>query len=304
VVTALVVRDLFALDEVVTVPVDVLQVRGGKLGMEPGMQFTVQQMLYALMLKSANDAGHVLASHDPAGYDHFIGLMNTKARALGALRSSFANPHGMDAPGHLSTAYDMALFGRQLLTDPILSEIVITPRFTLAWPGGNPRSFDNHNALIGKEPGAIGIKTGFTNQAGKCLVAAAHLGPGRALTVVMKAPDHYAETVALWNFFGQRPPSLRPPDEGSAEDQLTLGTPPPPPVTDPAEQAILAGAGPVDEPRDMGWVAVMAILSALTLLTLQRPRRQHPLAEAARFHPYLEPLLPEPPTWESKPPPR
>ncbi|HVL82318.1 MAG TPA: D-alanyl-D-alanine carboxypeptidase family protein [Actinomycetota bacterium] len=299
VVTALVARDLFTLAEEAVVPQDVLQVRGGKLGMEPGMRFTVQQLLYALLLKSANDAGHVLAAHDPHGYDHFIALMNEKARALGAFDTHLVNPHGMDAPEHYSSAWDMAIFGRQLLEDPVLAEIVATPRFTLPWPGGNPRSFDNHNKLLGQEPGTLGIKTGFTNRAGKCLVAAAQLGPGRALTVVMNAPDHYAETVALWNYFSQRPVLLRPADEGSSEDPVLLATPPPAPVTDPVEAALVARAGPVDAPRDVRWVALMAVLAALTLATLQRPQRLHPIAEAAQFHAYLEPLLETDAAWEN-----
>lgn len=293
VVTALVVRDSYSMDEIVTVPPEVVSVGGGKLGMEAGMQFTVDQLLNAMLIKSSNDAAFVLAAHDPAGYSHFIGLMNQKSRALGAYESNFVNPHGLDAADHLSSAWDMAIFGRQILKDPLLAQIVATPRYTLPWPDGTIRRFDNHNALLLRKPDeTIGVKTGYTRQAGRCLIAAAKLGPGRALTVVMNSPDHYTETTELWNFFSRRPEVLQPADGPNDSEPVRLATPPLSRVSSPSAAQVLAAASqPPKATSRPHWAALMVLLAAMTVLTLQRPRKASALEEAAAFHPYLEPLL-------------
>src|SRR5687767_94178 len=96
VVTALVAREEYDLDEVVKASPLVLQTHGSDLGLEPGMEITVRNLLYALMLKSANDAGMALAAHHPLGYEHFVALMNQKARSLGARNTHLRNPHGLD----------------------------------------------------------------------------------------------------------------------------------------------------------------------------------------------------------------
>lgn len=290
VVTAMVARDIYALDEVVTVPPQVLSVGGGKLGMEPGMQFTVDQLLNAMLIKSSNDAAFTLASHDPVGYEHFMGLMNQKARALGAFETTFVNPHGLDANGHLSTAWDMAIFGRQVLKDPVLAAIVRTAKYALPWPDGTIRKFDNHNALLLKKPDqTLGVKTGYTKQAGRCLIAAAKLPTGRVLTVVMNSPDHYTETVALWDYFARGPELLQP--ASGAAKPVRLSIPPLDSLDVPSEAKVLAASAQAPKASSRPhWSAVMVLLAAMTVLTLQRPRKATALAEAAAFHPYLEPL--------------
>ncbi|HVE93232.1 MAG TPA: D-alanyl-D-alanine carboxypeptidase family protein [Actinomycetota bacterium] len=293
-VTALVVRDRYRLDDVVTVSPAVLQVTGSKLGLEPGMQFTVEDLLHALMLKSANDAATALAAHELGGIPHFIELMNAKARAVSALDSNFVNPHGLDAAGHVSTAWDMALFGRQVLADPVLADIVSTRAYTMQWPDGTNRTFDNHNKLLDRYSGTIGVKTGFTNRAGRCLVAALQTRDGMALSVVMHSPDHYRETAALFDYFKERPPVITATEEGSGEEQKPLELSTPRPLrraTEGRSKAAAAplGAGP-DRAAPVAKAALMALLAAMMLLTLQRPRRLSDLAEASQFHPYLEPL--------------
>jgi D-alanyl-D-alanine carboxypeptidase len=280
VATALVARERFGLEDVVTVPEDVNTVRGGKLGLKPGMQVSVRNLLYALLVVSANDAAVTLATHDPLGAANFIAGMNTKAALLGATGTHFVNPHGLDEPGHLSTVWDLALLARALLADPVLSEIVATERYSLPWPDGTVRVVRNHNRLLGRYEGTFGVKTGYTNQAGNCLIAAARLGTGTALTVVLHAGDHYAETKSLFELYKTHPvpvPALR------------LATPRP----TPAPRAASLGARSVSSRAgQLGWAAFpMGLLGAAMLLTVRPRRKTHPIEQAAQFHPYLEPLV-------------
>lgn len=284
VVTALVARDRFKLDEMVAVTDAVNPVRGERLGLEPGMQFTVRDLLYAMLLLSANDAATALAAHDPLGQAHFVELMNAKARALGAADSNFANPHGLDAPDHRSSAYDMALFARHLLADPVLAEIVATKTYPVPWPDGSSRVVTNHNKLLWRYEGAIGMKTGFTNKAGRCLIAVARTPAGVAITVVLGDYSHYPETIALFDYFKRRPP-------------VPAGAPvlgaPVPQTARVAPKPFRAGpVGPVagGSARYRWVVFPMGLLAVSMLLTLRRPRKRHPIADAAQFHHYLEPL--------------
>ena len=178
VVTALVARDEYALDDVVVTSPLVLQTGGSDLALEPGMRITVRELLYALLLKSANDAAMALAAHDPAGYEHFIQLMNQKARSLGAYESDFRNPHGLDQIGHVSSARDMAIFTRELLRDRAPRRTSpATRRHTMTWKG-RARWYDHHHKLLLRNDTIVMGKTAFTNQAGHGLITVADT-PGR-----------------------------------------------------------------------------------------------------------------------------
>lgn len=286
VLTALVANERYQLDEMVTVTDAVNTVRGEKLGLKPGMQLTVRDLLYAMLLLSGNDAATALAAHHPLGLPQFITDMNVKARSLGAFDSSFSNPHGLDEPGHLSSAWDMALLSRRLLTDETLAAIVASKTYTIPWPDGTQRVIQNHNKLLWRYDGTIGVKTGFTNLAGKCLIAAVEVPAGTAVTVVLHSPDHYAETTSLFDYYKSDPPI--PPTAPA------LGTPKPSP-------RVVAAGGPasvvpdVDEAAGLPrWVLFpMSLLAMCMLLTLRLPGSRGRIREAAQFHPYLEPLAEE-----------
>ena len=283
VVTALVARDEYGLDEAVTATPLVLQTHGSDLGLEPGMKITVRELLYALLIKSANDAGMALAGHHPAGYEHFIALMNEKARSLGAYDSQFRNPHGLDQDGHYSTAKDMAIFAADLLRDDALASIVDTLEYHFTW-NGQPRYFGTHNRLIRTNPNVIGVKTGFTNNAGHSLIAAATTDVGTLLTVVMGSPNanHYGETLALFDY--GRALSVRGSSGGGAVEGFgRLPAPPPAP-----EDADL-GVGPVNanDPRDdIRWALLMLTLALLSAAMLLR-RRRSPSADVDRVDAWL-----------------
>jgi D-alanyl-D-alanine carboxypeptidase len=275
IVTALVARDEYALDDVVKISPLVLQATGSKLDLEPGMSVTVHDLLYGLLLKSGNDVAMALAAHHPLGFEHFIALMNSKARSLGATDSFFRNPHGLDEPGHVSSAWDMAIFARQLLADPVLAQIVATHRYSIPWKNGTRRVFDNHNKLLTRYPGTIGVKTGFTVQAGHCLVAANQTPDGILLAVVMGSQDHYKDTTALLNY--GKALELGQAGGGGFDTGTTLATPPPPP----ADVVAAAAAGPISDARDdVRWVVLMVVLAAMTASTLAFRRRRAPTASS------------------------
>jgi len=287
VVTALVARDEYGIDDVVEASPLVLQTHGSDLGLEPGMRITVRNLLYSLMLKSANDAGMALAAHHPLGYEHFIALMNQKARSLGARNTHLRNPHGLDQIGHVSSAYDMALFTRELLRDPVLSAIVATKTHRMQL-GGRARVFDHHHKMIGQYPGAVGVKTGFTAQAGHCLITAARTAAGMAFSVVMNSQDHYADTTALLDY-GKALEVRVTSGGGGIDVGPALAAPPPIPQDAP----IVAGAFRILDPRDDArWLFLMLALAGLTVATVGIRRRSHPLRDAAEVLPWLEPLVP------------
>lgn len=304
VVTALVVRDRYPLDGAVTATDRAASETGSRLGLETGYALTVRDLLYGLLIDSGNDVATAFAEHHPAGHDAFIELMNEKARALGAYDSRFVNAHGLDAEGHHSTAWDMAIFARRLLADPVLAETVRAESYSVPWPEDDRLTFRNHNKLIGTYPDAIGVKTGFTNNAGHSLIAAVDSPEGRFLSVVMGAADHYGATRALFDHAKARA-SSSPGGIGTAsargggaatEEGNVLASPPPPPI--PLPESLLAAPASGADPGTDGslWAALMAILAAGMLLTMLRGRHTHPLREAAQFHPFLEPLCPEPPS--------
>mgnify|MGYP000201928752 CR=1 FL=1 len=161
--------------------------------LEPGDRLSVSSLLYALMLKSANDAAIALAEGIAGRTDVFVALMNKKAREIGAIDTSFKNPHGLDQTGHYSTAYDIALISRYALSYPFFRHLVSTREATITWQNSS-RIFKayNHNKLLFKNKNVKGIKTGFTFKADHCLASYAEKDGKRLLAVVLNAQSPYA----------------------------------------------------------------------------------------------------------------
>ena len=266
-VTALVAQDEYDMDEIVTTDQHVLQTGGSDLGLEPGMKISVRDLLYALLLKSANDSAMALAAYHPAGYEHFIRLMNQKARALGAYDSQFRNPHGLDMDGHYSSARDMAIFGRDVLREPALAEIVDTGEHTMIWKG-RERPYGHHHRLVRDVPEVIGLKTGFTNNAGHSLISAERTPAGTFLTVVMGSPDQYGETLALFRY--GRYWSTRGAGGGGVDGFGFLPGPPKAPET-----ALPSLTLDASDPRDdIRWAILMMALALICAAMLVTARRQ------------------------------
>jgi D-alanyl-D-alanine carboxypeptidase (penicillin-binding protein 5/6) len=194
--TALVAVSRSDLREPVTVSPAAAAVGGGGLDLEAGDLFSVRDLLYALLLDSSNEAAAALADHWASGSAGFVRAMNRTARSLGATDTAFANPHGLDQAGHYSSAADLALIGREVLSTPALAAIVATPRQSISLRGGAV-TIENRNLLLESYRGAIGVKTGRTLGAGEVLVAAAERGPHSVLAVAMRSIDAAEDAAAL-----------------------------------------------------------------------------------------------------------
>lgn len=195
-VTALVTIDGATLEQKVRVSPGAAATPGGKLSLIAGEVLTVHELLAALLLNSSNDAAVVLAEHVAGSEASFVERMNETVRTLGAHATDFINPHGLDSPGHVSSAEDLALIGAALLRSEVLAELVATEELTIESSVRTAR-LENTNLLLGDYVGAIGIKTGFTAGAGNVLVAAAEREGRRLIAVAMHSDDAFADAAAL-----------------------------------------------------------------------------------------------------------
>lgn len=200
--TALVVREQLEMDDTITVSPEASAVGEQEIWLDPGEELTVEQLLYALLVQSANDAAFALAECTTGSDESFARLMNKMAGKIGVKESHFTNPHGLDETEHYSTAYDLALIGRELLSDPVLAKMVATRVYEIPWPGHPaPRTCISHNELLEKYPGANGIKTGYTAEAGRCLVGSA-TRDGKTLIAVALNSEYRESDVASMLDYG------------------------------------------------------------------------------------------------------
>lgn len=195
-VTALVVRDRAALSDEVVVSDAAASTPGGKLSLLPGQSATVGDLLWALLLNSSNDAAVALAEHVAGSEAAFVRMMEEQADRLGARSSDFETSHGLDSVGHRSTALDLTKIAASLLEDPFLAEVVASPTATITISGRSV-ALENTNTLLETYRGAIGIKTGFTADAGNVLVAAAERDGRRLISVALGSSDHFADSASL-----------------------------------------------------------------------------------------------------------
>jgi D-alanyl-D-alanine carboxypeptidase (penicillin-binding protein 5/6) len=177
--------------------------RSTVMGLEPGMQLSLRDLLYGL-LPSGNDAALAIAERVAGSVPAFVELMNEKVAKLGLRNTRFANPHGLDAPDHYTTAFDIAVIGRAFLEHPELARIAATESYQPHW---SRPPLKNSNQLLRLYPGALGVKIGYTRAAGQTVVAAAERD-GRLLIVsVLGSMNRYADAIALldWAFSNTQP---------------------------------------------------------------------------------------------------
>lgn len=165
VMTFLVVAELCNLDEETTVSRESAAIGGSSMHLKRGEVITVEALLYGMLMSSGNDAAGALAEHAAGSIEDFCKLMNEKARILGAYNTHFTSPHGLDNDEHFTTAYDLALITKAAVQDPLFIEIISTKQLTIS--GHN---LTNTNPLLGQIPYVVGGKTGYTSNAGRCLV--------------------------------------------------------------------------------------------------------------------------------------
>lgn len=184
-----------ALDEVVTIRPEWTGIEGSSLYLKPGEALRLETLLYGLLLRSGNDAAHAVAEYCAGDMDAFVQAMNEKAAALGMTNTSFANPSGLNADDHFSSAYDMALLARACLQNQTMRDMVSTRSITL-----ENRIFTNHNKLLWQYEGCIGLKTGYTEKAGRTLVSAAERDGMTLICVTLSDPNDWQDHAALFDY--------------------------------------------------------------------------------------------------------
>lgn len=201
VVTALtVLNNCTDLDQVITVDDKAVGVSGTSIYLRYGEQLSVRDLLYGLMLRSGNDAATALAIHVGGSVENFAKMMTQTAVDCGAVNSHFANPHGLDDPEHYTTAYDLALITAKALENPVFSKIVSTVNYQIKETEQSQiRFLHNKNRLLNSLNGCIGVKTGFTNKAGRCLVSATERDGMKVVCVVLNCGPMFEESAQLLN---------------------------------------------------------------------------------------------------------
>jgi serine-type D-Ala-D-Ala carboxypeptidase (penicillin-binding protein 5/6) len=185
ILTALIVIEAGNLDQIVTVAPEDIKVEPSSLDLKPGQQFTRRQLLFGMLLKSANDVAMCLARDNAGSVPAFAEKMNLRAAELGATSSHFVNPHGLHDPNHYTTAHDLVLIARAAMQQPLFRQIVSTIYYTWRTPTGQVEELRNHNRLLRHFAGCNGLKTGYTRPAQQVLVSSALRGGHEVISVVL-----------------------------------------------------------------------------------------------------------------------
>ena len=198
IMTALVALEELAPDTEVTIPAAAVGVEGSSIYLIEGERLTLEQLLYALLLESANDAAAAIAIAVAGSVEAFAALMNERAERLGLTDTHFVNPHGLDDEDHYTTARELALITREALAHPDFRRICATKRKTIPLHGTEGvRLLLNHNRLLSSYEGCIGVKTGYTKRTGRCLVSAAERDGVTLIAVTLHAPDDWRDHSAM-----------------------------------------------------------------------------------------------------------
>jgi len=185
ILTALLVIEAGDLDKLVTIDLSDTKVEPTILELKPGEQYTRRQLLYGLMLKSANDVAMALARDNAGSVEAFAEKMNRRATELGATNSHFVNPNGLHSPEHYTTAHDLALIARAAMEQPFFRQVVSTVYYTWKSPAGPIYQLRNHNRLLRHFAGCNGLKTGYTRAAQQVLVSSALRDGHEVISVVL-----------------------------------------------------------------------------------------------------------------------
>ena len=178
------------LDEEIVIPQAAVGIEGSSGYLQYGDKYTVEDLLYGLMLRSGNDCATALALHFGGEVSSFCAKMNIIAQKAGALNSHFENPHGLPCEKHYTTARDLCYITRYAMQNEDFSRIVATKFY-------EPRQWKNKNKLLSTYEGAIGVKTGYTKEAGRCLVSAARRGDRVLICTVLNCGPMYERSAEL-----------------------------------------------------------------------------------------------------------
>ena len=198
IMTSLIAVESGRLSAKVTVT-DKIHSDGSSVGLKEGYTLTLENLVYAMMLESGNDAAEVTAEYFCASEERFSDMMNKKAREIGMNNTNFVTASGLDSDEHYTTAYDMALLGAYAVRNPVFRRFCSTETKTLTYI--NPSvtmMFSNHNKLLNNCEGVYGIKTGFTKKSGRCLVTSCQRNGINLVCVTLNAPDDWNDHRKLY----------------------------------------------------------------------------------------------------------
>lgn len=194
ILTAILAIECGNLNQVVSVSENAANTGEASLHLRPGEKLTLYNLLHGALMKSANDACVAIAEAIAPSEEEFIGLLNMKAKALGAFNTEFFNTNGLPCKGHLTTAYDLAIITRHAMNNPVFADIVKKKTYLLEWEDSSRKTYiKNTNKLLWTYLYTTGVKTGTTDSAGKCLVASAKYGNRQLITVLLNSPDRFSE---------------------------------------------------------------------------------------------------------------
>ena len=240
IMTALIAAERLDWDKDITVSHRAVVVEGSSLGLRGGDKIMVGDLITGMMLTSGNDAANAIAEAVSGDQASFAALMNQRAKDIGMTHTRFVTPSGLDAEGHLSTAYDMALLAKEALKNNRLASVFAMKTATIRL--GDPKrtvTVSNHNRLLSFYPSAVGIKTGFTKKAGRCLVSAAKRDGVTLIAVTLDCPDDWDDHMRLYDAAFALTESIPLPSvvlptipvAGSTTKEATLSSPTPPTVS-------------------------------------------------------------------------
>lgn len=186
------------LSKVVTISKKASSVNGSTLGLKENMEITIKDLIYGLMLRSGNDCAIAIAEEISGSVENFSVLMNAKAKELNLENTNFVTPHGLDDPNHYTTAYELALLTNYALKNETFRNIVGCKTYNFLF-NGYPKTINNTNELLGNLSGVYGVKTGFTFEAGRCLVSACKRNDLDIIVVVLGANTKKIRTQDSYN---------------------------------------------------------------------------------------------------------
>lgn len=198
IMTALLLCESGQLDRSITVTEEMVKVEGSSMGLLPGDTVSLHDLLYGLLLASGNDAANTVAIVLGGSVEGFAEMMNERARQMGLKDTNFVTPSGLDADEHYTTAYELAIIARYAMQNEDFAKAAGSKSAVLNY--GNPpyrRTLTNHNKLLSRYEGVIGVKTGFTKKSGRCLVSAAERNGEYLIAVTLNAPDDWNDHITL-----------------------------------------------------------------------------------------------------------
>lgn len=199
IMTALVALENSKLDEMVMVPDIAFGTEGSSMYLHKGEQLSMQDLLYGLMLSSGNDAAITIAIHIGGSVEGFAALMNERAKSIGAFNTNFVNPNGLPDAGHYTTAYDLTLIAAEALKNPEFAKITGTKNYKTK-TGDYIRYLRNKNRILKEYEGGTGVKTGYTKEAGKCLVFSAIRDGLHLVGTVLHCSEMFPSAIELLDF--------------------------------------------------------------------------------------------------------